>query len=69
MTWGEAARFKMPWGKYKGQPLDGIATTDEGLEYPDWLRGVRAEEGKSDKVDDALQAYLDDPAIKKELEK
>ena len=67
MTYGEAARFRMPWGKYKGQPIDGVASTDEGLEYLDWLRGVREEEGKSETIDRALATYLDDPAIARDL--
>ena len=65
MTYKEAAAFMMPFGKYKGETLDGIALSDNGLGYLDWLRGER--EGKRYPLDEALAAYLDDPAIKGQL--
>ncbi len=71
MTFSDAKNFVMPWGKYAGETLDRIAQSDEGLSYLDWLRDKR----RSDEevtvrfpIDDALDAYLDDPAIQKELE-
>ena len=67
MTYKEAAAFKMPFGKHAGRTLDAIATEDAGLKYLDWLRGERAQEDKNYDVDKALQAYLNDPSIKKEL--
>lgn len=67
MTFKEAAEFKLPFGKHKGSSLDKVATDDDGLRYLAWLRGVREEEGQSYPLDRALSAYLDDPAIKKDL--
>jgi hypothetical protein len=67
MTYKEAAAFVMPFGKNKGRTLDAIATEDAGLTYLDWLRGERAAEDKNYDIDKALQAYLNDPSIKKEL--
>ena len=69
MTFAEAAAFIMPFGKYAGCTLDGIALDDKGLKYLDWLRGERAQEGKNSDVDKALAAYLDDPTIQRELNK
>ena len=66
MTFSDAAKFVMPFGKYKGRTLDGIASDDEGLRYLDWLRDER--KGVNE-VDEALVAYLDDPTIQKELER
>jgi len=72
MTFDEAKNFRMPLGKHgpkAGQPgrtLDAIAGDNDGLRYLDWLRGER--EGQRSKLDDALRAYLDDPAIEKELD-
>ena len=66
MTFSDAAKFVMPFGKYKGLKLDGIASEDEGLRYLDWLRDER--KGVNE-VDEALVAYLDDPTIQKELER
>lgn len=65
-----AATFVLPFGKYAKQKLtlDQIAETDEGLKYLNWLRGARAEDGKRDIVDRALAGYLDDPAIRKDVE-
>jgi hypothetical protein len=65
MTYDEASRYMLPWGKYAGRVLDDVASTDEGLRYLDWLvgscraRGVRA----------ALEAYLADSTIKGEVER
>lgn len=66
MIYSEAASFIMPFGKHKSKTLDSIASTDEGLKYLDWLRGER--QGQVALIDQSLQAYLDDPAIKRELE-
>lgn len=64
MTFKEAADFKMPFGKHKGQRLDEIATTDAGLRYLDWLHGERGGVGW---VDEALSVYLSDKTIAEEL--
>jgi len=69
MTFKEAADFVMPIGKHKGRTLDKIAETDTGLKYLDWLRGIRAQEGKDWPEDKAMHVYLSDPTIQKELER
>lgn len=69
MTFKDAANFVMPFGKYKGKTLDAIATDDEGLRYLDWLRGAREEDREPHTaIDYALDAYLSDPSICRELE-
>lgn len=67
MTFAEAADFEMPFGKYKGQTLDQISTDDQGLKYLDWLYG-EADDTESHWYE-ALDAYLNDPTIKRELER
>ena len=67
MTFEEAKTYPMPWGKYKGRQLDAIAQDKEGLEYLDWLRGVRAEDGKDDNIDRFIGVFLSDPSIRKEI--
>ena len=69
MDFKQAANFVMPFGKYRGRALDKIAEDDAGLEYLDWLRGVRAAEHKASDIDQALRAYLADPAIAADLAK
>lgn len=59
-----AANKKLPFGKYIGQTLDQVAETEEGLRYLDWARGEWT--NKPDLVR-ALNTYLSDPAIEKEL--
>lgn len=66
MTFDHAKRYVIRFGKYSGSTIDEIAQTDEGLRYLDWLRGER--EGKKSFLDDALAAYLDDSAIRGDLE-
>lgn len=65
MTFKDAQSFTMPFGKYKGRKLEAIAVDDVGLQYLDWLRGERKDDGSPLNV--ALAAYLDDPAIQQEL--
>lgn len=66
--WRKAAEFKMPFGKYADQKLDAIAASNDGLKYLAWLRNVRKEEGRCSDVDAALERYLSDKTIQKELE-
>lgn len=64
MDFKTAKTFTMPFGKkYRDMAIDKIAETDEGLLWLDWARGVAT----SARVQEALDAYLDDPAIKEEL--
>lgn len=67
MTFQSARNYKMPFGKHKGQTLDGVASTDEGLQYLDWLRGEREGREFKSEFDRALETYLGDPSIAEEL--
>lgn len=60
-----AKKYVLPFGKYKGQRLDDIAKTDEGLLYLDWLYG-EVEEGNTKQM---LKIYFEDETIKKEINK
>ena len=51
------------YGKHEGKTLDMVAATDEGLRYLDWLRGYAHGD-----LAEALNVYLDDPTIRKDLE-
>ncbi len=64
MTFAAAQQYVMPFGQYKGQTLDHIASTDTGLRYLDWF----AEECYHIETMNALSTYLSDPSIKKELD-
>ena len=55
----------MPLGKYKGQTLDAIGSDNEGLRYLDWLRG---QDWVRESLMEALDGYLDDPVIARELD-
>lgn len=76
MTFDEAKRFQIQFGKHTDygrtpKTMDEIAKSDEGLKWLDWLRGEREEGVSKGKrvtaLDEALRTYLDDPAIRKEL--
>ena len=64
MTFKQASNFMMPLGKYRGQKLDEIAQTDEGLKYLDWLIG---QDWVQAPLKTALEAYLSDESISREL--
>jgi hypothetical protein len=57
----------MPYGQHKGRKIDAIASDDDGLRYLDWMRGEKDAEEDNGPVAQALRLYLDDPAIKREL--
>ena len=65
MTFEEARKFVLPFGKHKGKTLDAVASTDSGLRYLDWLYG---QEWIRREMADALAAFLSEPSIAKELE-
>jgi hypothetical protein len=65
MTFKQASAFKFPFGKHKGMTLDSIASTDDGLRYLDWARGL---DNLYPETRQALTAYLDDPSIAKDLD-
>lgn len=60
-----AQNFVLKFGKYRDQPLDVAAETDEGLIYLDWLRG---QDFVREPLKTHLEHYLSDPTIMKELE-
>ena len=67
MTFKEASQFIMPFGQHKSKTLDAIATSDDGLRYLEWLYDQRRSDGFNAQVDDALDTYINDPSIQKEL--
>jgi uncharacterized protein (DUF3820 family) len=62
----KAGRYVLPFGKYRGRTLDDIASTDEGLQYLDWLIGQPWISGL---LEGKLLTYLADPAIRRELDR
>ena len=64
MTFEEARDFVMPFGMYKGDTLNSIASSYEGLKYLDWIVG----EHLYGDVKDAIEAYLDDASVQRDLE-
>jgi hypothetical protein len=65
MTFEEARRLVMPLGKHKGETLDRIAETDEGLLYLDWIIG---QSWVRPRLQEALSAYLDFAPIRRDLD-
>lgn len=56
MTYAEALKVEVPFGKYKGQPIGNLINSEDEDEssYIDWLLGL--DDIKSKRVVDALQA-------------
>lgn len=67
MSFADAATFKMPFGQYKGQMLDEIASTDAGLRYLDYMLGELDDERRQGDVYQALLIYLSDESIAKDV--
>lgn len=67
MKFQQAKRFRMRFGKHKGKTLDDIATTDAGLLYLDYMRGLKSLADSMTKM--AINTYLNDPPIARELER
>lgn len=65
MTFDDAGTFVMKFGKRIGETLDEIARTDDGLRYLDWLAGSNS---LWPDTREALDTYLSDPSIKRELD-
>jgi hypothetical protein len=65
MLFAESQQFKMKFGKYKGETLEDIASTDEGLLYLDWARGL---DDLWATTQDALDSFLNHPSIAAELQ-
>lgn len=55
----------IPFGMYKGKSLNQIASDNAGLRYLDWLRG---QEWLRDPLCEAIEEYLDDPVVSRELD-
>jgi len=70
MTFAEAKEVIITFGMHKGKTIDQIATEDEGLKYLDWLYGHKTIYSGTNiaKIKEALEIYLADPSIQKELE-
>jgi hypothetical protein len=64
MTFAKVAQMVLGFGPYEGKTLDEIASTDRGLRYLDNLRGKTSNSGA---VARALETYLSDPVIAKDL--
>lgn len=66
MNFKEASKYRIPFGKFKGKTIDQVASSDDGLRYLDWLIG----EGKLyGDLKDALETYMSDEVIQKEIER
>lgn len=68
MTFDKAKKFKIPWGDYKGQAIDDVASTDNGLRDLDKLFGWMQEKKHRSAFRTALSVYLSDDSIKRELD-
>lgn len=68
MTFREAQAFIIPYGKYRDQTIDQVASTDAGLLYLDWLRGHRESKSVDSPFDVALGVYLDDPSVARDVQ-
>lgn len=67
MTNKEASLVKIPFGKYKGQAIDSVASSDNGLRYLDWLYDQRQGSSNFKEFNEALDIYMNDPSIKEEI--
>jgi hypothetical protein len=59
----QAGDYVLTFGKHQGQTIDTVASTDNGLLYLDFLRGIRLDFHTKN----AVCTYLDDPTIAKDL--
>ena len=67
MTFKEAQEYRIPFGKYQGEALDDIASTEDGLKYLEFIRTEL--QIKSAASRDVIETYLSDPTIRSELER
>jgi hypothetical protein len=65
MTFDDAKATTLRFGKHAGRTLDEIASDDEGLKYLDWLV---SQPWLQKPMKEALEVYLDDPGIARDLE-
>jgi uncharacterized protein (DUF3820 family) len=61
-----AANHRLHFGKYRGQTIDNIAETDEGLLYLDWLIG---QSWVHEMTRIALEVYLTQSSIVREIDR
>ena len=59
----QASSYRLQFGIHQGQAIEEIASTQRGLLYLDFLRGIRLDFHTKN----AVCTYLDDPAIAKDL--
>jgi len=59
----QASSYRLQFGKHQGQTIDAVASTDSGLLYLDFLRGIKLDFHTKN----AVCTYLDDPTIAKDL--
>jgi uncharacterized protein (DUF3820 family) len=62
----DACGFIMPLGKFKGQTLARIGSSDEGLKYLDWLVG---QSWLNSRLKVPLETYLKHPAMGSQVER
>lgn len=62
-----ARQWMIPYGRHKDQTLDMVAQSDDGLKYLDWLVDQPYWWVTKDDLRTAIQVYLSDPQIAKEL--
>lgn len=68
MEFKQASNFVIPWGDYLGQTIDKVAQTDKGLKDLDRLLEWMESKKQRSTFRTALETYLGDPTIKKELD-
>ena len=62
----QACQFSMPFGKYQGQTLEKIATSDPaGVGYLDWM----SENKLTGEIKEALEVFLAIPWVKELVER
>lgn len=55
--------YVVPFGRYRGETLDAVCSTDEGLQWLDWA----VDNFRQTNVVDALRRYADQPDVQKEI--
>lgn len=71
MQFSDCAKTTIPFGAYINKTIDEAASTDRGLLYLDWMRGVIDKPGHNyneTPFHKALTGYLNDPSIARELD-
>jgi hypothetical protein len=65
MTFAEAKRIIIPFGKLKGMTIFAAAETDAGLRWLDWARSL---DDLREPFRTALHTYLADDTISREVD-